>query len=74
METKEKSDQENKPLDSIQQMVAETDNSTRPEPDLSMLTDAERCFKVYGMKPSNAKVGKAFMTSYHKPKEGTKES
>jgi hypothetical protein len=69
MKTKKSSGQEKK-----METATRAKDSTQANPDLASMTDAERCLKVCGVKPSNNKVGKAFMTSYHKPEEGTHDS
>ncbi|MFZ4462469.1 MAG: hypothetical protein ACOYN5_01380 [Bacteroidales bacterium] len=49
-----------KKKDSVESVKKSTQSAT----DLSLLTPAETCLKVYGMKLSNAKVGMAFMASF----------
>lgn len=65
----------NRPTDSkTKEPVGSANEPTLSKQDLLLLTPAERYFKLYGKKLSNAKVGTAFMTSYQKPKQETKSS
>ena len=56
-------------IESDSKELIENDKPNKSKPEELTETHAQRCLRVYGVKPSNTKVGKAFMTSYQKPKE-----